>query len=108
MLVALDERRPPRPAPAITSRTFVPSDWIWDFTAFEEPLPTAIRMITEATPIVIPRIVRPERSLVGLVLRHAMRSVSGPMTVASRARSHRWRGALTSGGGGQAARHALQ
>src|ERR1019366_1965904 len=108
MVVELDARRPPRPAPVITSRTFVPRDWIWDLTAFEEPLPTAIRMITEATPIVMPRIVRPERSLLALIPPHAMRSVSGPITVASLSRSHRWRGALTSGGGAQAARHALQ
>ena len=35
-----------------------------DWTALEEPLPTAISTITEATPIVMPRIVRPGAELV--------------------------------------------
>src|ERR1700694_3128606 len=82
MVAALVARTPPRPLPAWTSRTFVPRAWIRDLTAFEEPLPTAIRMITEATPIVMPRIVSPERSLLAVIPPHAMRSVSGPITVA--------------------------
>ena len=65
-----------------TSSTFVPRLWIWDLTAFEEPLPTAIRMITEATPIVMPRIVRPERSLFAVIPPQAIRSVSTPITAA--------------------------
>ena len=36
------------------------------WTACDEPLPTAIRMITEATPISMPRMVSPERSLLAL------------------------------------------
>ena len=50
-----------------------------DCTAFEEPLPTAISTITEATPIVMPRIVRPERSLFAAIPPHAIRRVSRPI-----------------------------
>ncbi len=69
-----------------------------DCTALEEPLPTAISTITEATPIVMPRIVSPERSLLAVIPLHAIRSISGPITArASRApRSNRAR-ARTSG-----------
>ena len=52
-----------------------------DWTALEEPLPTAINTITEATPIVIPRIVRPERSLFVVMPLHAIRNVPGPIIV---------------------------
>ena len=54
----------------------MPRLWIRDCTAFEEPLPTAISTITDATPIVMPRIVSPERSLLAVMPPQAMRSVS--------------------------------
>ena len=70
-------RAPPRKPPLdCTTSTFVPRLWIVDWTAFEEPLPTAISTITEATPIVMPRIVRPERSLFAVIPLQAMRSIS--------------------------------
>ena len=47
----------------VTSSTFEPSASICFSTALEEPVPTAISTITEPTPIISPRIVRPERSL---------------------------------------------
>src|SRR4051812_4163718 len=50
-------------------------DWI----ATLEPLPTATRMITAATPIVMPRIVSPERSLLAATPASAMRRISGPL-----------------------------
>ena len=43
----------------------MPSASIWFCTAAEEPVPTATSTITEPTPIISPRIVRPERSLFG-------------------------------------------
>ena len=77
-------RAPPRKPPplACTTSTFVPRLWIWDWTAFEEPLPTAISTITEATPIVMPRIVSPERSLFAVIPLQAMRSISTPIMAA--------------------------
>ena len=45
-----------------------------DSTALEEPLPTAISMITDATPIVMPRIVSPERNLLVVIPLQAMRT----------------------------------
>ena len=70
---------PPKLNPGSTRRTLEPSAWIDACTAFEEPLPTAIRTITEATPIVIPRIVRPDRSLLAMMPVNASRSVSAPI-----------------------------
>ncbi len=60
-----------------------------DWTALEEPLPTAISTITEATPIVMPRIVRPERSLLAVIPLHAMRSISRPIIPAPPRRRRR-------------------
>ncbi len=89
------KRAPPRIAPDSTSSTLVPRLSIRSSTALEEPLPTAIRMITEATPIVMPRIVRPERSLLATIPPQAMRSVSmpimaGPRRGAARCADFRW------------------
>ena len=64
----------------------MPRLWIRDWTALEEPLPTAIRTITEATPIVMPRIVRPERSLFAVMPPQAIRSVSRPIIAEPRRR----------------------
>ena len=84
VLAPAKRRRPPLPC---TSSTFVPRLWMRDWTALEEPLPTAIRTITEATPIVMPRIVRPERSLFAVMPPQAMRSVSRPIIGGPRRRA---------------------
>ena len=84
-VAAVLARAPKRKPPLVcTTSTLVPRLWIVDWTALEEPLPTAIRTITEATPIVMPRIVRPERSLFAVIPLQAMRSISVAIMAASR------------------------
>ena len=59
--------KPPPPpfAPAVTVRVLLPSELIDSWTARLEPVPTATRMMTAATPMRMPRVVRAERGLVG-------------------------------------------
>ena len=73
-------RRPPRVGVEVTSSTLEPSASIWDSTADEEPVPTATRTITEPTPIISPRMVSPDRSLLAASPLRAMRivSITGP------------------------------
>ena len=78
LVLAWPPTRPTDPEPW-TMRTLVPRLSIRDWTAFDEPLPTAIRMITEATPIAMPSTVRPDRSLFEDSPPHAVRSVSAPI-----------------------------
>ena len=70
---------PPKLKPGSTSRTLVPSASMLACTAFCEPLPTAISTITDATPMVNPRIVSPERSLFAKIPVNAIRTVSTPI-----------------------------
>ena len=60
----------------VTSSTLEPSASICFLTADEEPVPTAISTITEPTPIIRPRIVSPERSLLAASPESATRIVS--------------------------------
>ena len=77
---------PKRPPWGCTSRTLEPSALMRSWTASLEPLPTATRMITAATPIVMPRIVRPERSLFAATPASAIRRISGPLISSTRPR----------------------
>ncbi len=49
--------------PGATVSRFVPSALIWSWTAFCAPLPSAIMVMTAPTPMMMPSIVRNERSL---------------------------------------------
>ena len=66
--------RPPTKPPWVTVIVFVPSRAMLSATCCDEPVPTATSTITEPTPIMMPSIVRAERSLLADRPRSAMRS----------------------------------
>ena len=55
---------------------FVPSPASWFCTAAEEPAPTAMRMITAATPIRMPNIVSADRKRFDMMPWNARRTLS--------------------------------
>src|SRR5437879_4297165 len=57
-------------------RRLVPRDWIWSATAFWAPVPSATMVITAATPITMPSIVRAERSLLARIAPSATPRIS--------------------------------
>src|SRR5579884_4440992 len=67
---------PPSVGVGVTNRTLVPRASICRSTALDEPVPTAIRTITEPTPIISPRMVSPDRSLFAASPPSATRIVS--------------------------------
>src|ERR1700729_668855 len=91
---------PPTAPGEATVRTLDPSASICDWTADEEPVPTAIRTITEPTPIINPRIVSPERSLLAANPESATLTVSvmPPALRPDRAPAGRRRSAHHAGG----------
>ena len=73
------ERRangPPSVGAELTISTLEPSASICFSTASEEPVPTEISTITDPTPIISPRMVRPDRSLFAARPPNATRMVS--------------------------------
>ena len=60
----------------ITKMEFVPSFSIPCFTEIADPLPTAVRTMTEETPINTPKTVRLERKRLAAIPRHAKRQIS--------------------------------
>src|SRR5437660_3696598 len=61
----------------------VPKDWIWSATAFWAPVPSATMVITAATPITMPSIVRAERSLLARMAPSATPRIS-PKSMSAR------------------------
>ena len=70
------ERTPPEVvAPGMTIKRFVPRLWICFCTAASAPCPMLTMVITAATPMMMPSIVRMERSLLRRSARKAVRRV---------------------------------
>ena len=76
---AVDGPRPNRPRLTMVM-VLVPSSLMRFWTAWEDPVPTATRMITAPTPMRMPRTVRAERSLLADNPRRAARTLSGQVT----------------------------
>ena len=69
-------RRPNPPRVELIVIVFVPSLSIDAWICFDDPFPTAIKIMTEATPIAIPSVVRVVRNLLVVSPRSANRTIS--------------------------------
>src|SRR5215510_9657001 len=69
-------RTPPElKLPALTMIMFVPADWIWASIEVCAPVPSATIVMTAATPMIMPSIVRAVRILLRFKAFSAIRSV---------------------------------
>ena len=75
----VDGPRPNRPRLTMVM-VLVPSSLMRFWTAWEDPVPTATKMITAPTPMRMPRTVSADRSLLADNPRRAARTLSGQVT----------------------------